>query len=177
MATDVGGVFEDELEAVFRVLKEEYLLGWHRFPDTHSAGGMVIQPQPSDYLVGIPSGGGLPTSDQRLVFLEAKATEKHSSLQKSAVSPHQRGFINLYSGMLNVPYIICHYSTVTGNIQLWDGMAVTGEGRVNKGSLMVEFAAGSGRKLNKDAAVQGFVDFFSLPSKVKTLKRYQEKCL
>lgn len=179
MAVDVGKVFEDELQKVLKDLKESHLLAWHRFPDTHSAGGNIIQCQPSDYLLGLPPGASVPSKQRgvnanRSVFFEAKASEKYRSLQKKAIRPEQRGFIHMYSGMLRLPYLVCHYSTLTGNIQIWEGLAIT-ESRLDKEKhLLVEFAAGTGRKLNKDKCALAFVEFFSLPDKLKTVKLYNQ---
>lgn len=179
MATSIGKAFEAELEDTFRQLKASHLLGWHRFPDTHSAGGSIIQPQPSDYLIGLPRGAKVPLpgrggTDQRTVFFEAKATEKHKTLQKSAISPDQRGFVHFYAGMLGLPYIICHYSAVTGGMQLWDGRAVM-EARLDRSRyLLTEFYAGEGRKLHKDQVAEALTEFFALPAKHKTVKLYKQ---
>ena len=177
MATDIGKVFEDELEKVFKSLKASHLMGSHRLPDTHSAGGNILQPQPSDYLIGLPPGASVPsagrgTNPQRLIFFEAKASEKHKSLQKSAVRPEQRGFIHFYTGMLQIPYIICHYSAVNGMMQFWNGASVM-DARLDKGQhLLTEFKAGSARKLDIDKCALTFIEFFSLPDKRKTVKLY-----
>ena len=179
MATDVGKVFEDELQVVLKSLNKSHLLAWHRFPDTHSAGGNIIQCQPSDYLLGLPPGAHVPCKgcgriEQRNVFFEAKASETHRSLQKAAIRPEQRGFIHMYAGMLRLPYLVCHYSTLTGNIQLWNGLAIT-DPRLNKDKhLLAEFSAGTGRKLNKERCALAFVEFFSLPDKLKTVKLYNQ---
>lgn len=179
MAQDVGKVFEQELEAVFKQLKDSHLLGWHRFPDTHSAGGeQIIQPQPSDYLLGLPYGSRLPLGEpagqQRMVLFEAKASEKHSSMRKSAVRPEQRGFIHFYAGMLNLPYLLCHYSTVSGTLQLWDGRAVMKDRLSVADDLLFEFSAGDGRKLHKDKVAEELAGFFCLPDKLKTVRLYQQ---
>lgn len=179
MSTDVGKVFEAELENVFRLLDDSHLLAWHRFPDTHSAGGNGIQPQPSDYLLGLPPGASIPSKTRgvnvnRSIFFEAKASEKHRSLQKKAIRSEQRGFIHRYSGLLHLPYLVCHYSTLTGNIQIWDGLAIT-ESRLNQDKhLLAEFSAGTGRKLNKERCALAFVEIFSLPDKLKTVKLYNQ---
>lgn len=181
MATSVGKAFESELEDVFRLLKQSHLLAWHRFPDTHSAGGeQVIQPQPSDYLLGLPHGSQLPLTNapasQRLVFFEAKASEKHENLQKAAISAEQRGFIHLYAGMLQLPYLVCHYSAKSGTMQLWDGRAVMQERLSQADHLLFEFSAGAGRKLHKDKAAEELSRFFALPDKRKTVKLYKQLC-
>ena len=181
MAADVGKVFESELETVFKQLKESHLLGWHRFPDTHSAGGeQIIQPQPSDYLLGLPHGSQLPLcnaqADQRMVLFEAKASEKHRTLQKSAVRAEQRGFIHFYAGMLQLPYLICHYSTVSGTMQLWDGRAIMRERLSQADHLLFEFTAGAGRKLHKHKVAEELMQFFHLPEKHETVKLYQQSC-
>lgn len=177
MSTDVGKVFEAELEKVFRALEESHLLGWHRFPDTHSAGGSIIQPQPSDYLLGLPLGSRLPMdnarADQRMLFFEAKASEKHENLQKVAIRAEQRRHIHFYSAMLQLPYVVCHYSAVTGNIQLWDGRAIIGS-RLNPSYKLIEYAAGTGRKLNETAVAQALCAFLGLPDKSKTVKLYEQ---
>ncbi len=74
-----------------------------------------------------------------MVLFEAKASEKHGNLQKSAVRPEQRGFIHMYAGMLQLPYLICHYSTLTGTIQLWDGRAIMQERLKAADHLLFEF--------------------------------------
>lgn len=181
MATSVGKAFEEELENVFRLLKDSHLLGWHRFPDTHSAGGeQVIQPQPSDYLLGLPYGSQLPLpnalSSQRSVLFEAKASEKHESLQKNAVRPEQRGFIHFYAGMLQLPYLICHYSAKSGTMQLWDGRAIMQDRISQADHLLFEFSAGAGRKLHKDKVAEELKTFFCLPDKLKTVKLYKQLC-
>lgn len=182
MATDVGKAFEAELEAVFRLLKDSHLLGWHRFPDTHSAGGgQIIQPQPSDYLLGLPAGAKIPLpggggSDQRSCFFEAKASEKHATMPKKTVKPEQRGFIHFYAGMLQLPYLVCFYSTVNGTMQLWDGRAVMRDRLSRDEHLLLEFGAGEGRKLHRDKVVGELADFFCLPDKHKTVKLYQQLC-
>lgn len=174
MATDFGKVFEDQLEDVFRSLKESHLLGWHRFPDTHSAGagGNILQPQPSDYLLGLPPGGGVGKSNQRLIFFEAKATEKYKTLQKAAVSAEQRGFIHFYHGLLHLPYLICHYSAVTGEIQIWNGRALM-DARIDKQHLLCSFDAGQGRNLNIAETARALTAVFCLPDKLSTLKLYK----
>lgn len=180
MATDFGKVFESELEKVLKALKESHLLGWHRFPDTHSAGGSILQPQPSDYLLGLPHGSRLPLcnaqADQRTVFFEAKASEKHRTLQKSAVRAEQRGFIHFYCGMLQLPYLICHYSTVTGTMQLWDGRGIMQDRLKQEAHLLTEFSAGAGRKLHTQQVADALSHFFALPDKCKTVKLYQQTC-
>lgn len=179
MAADIGKVFETELEDVFRVLKAAHLMAWHRFPDTHSAGGaQIIQPQPSDYLLGLPPGSWLPLDklqkDQRMVLFEAKASEKHTGLKKAAVRAEQRGFINVYSGLLHLPYLICHYSTVSGTMQVWDGRAIMNDRISEAEHLLFEFSAGVGRKLHRAKVAEALAGFFHLPDKLKTVRLHEQ---
>lgn len=171
MTTDnIGKVFEAELEKVLRLLESEHLIAWHRFPDTHSAGGALIQPQPSDYLLGVPPGSRVAESEQRLVFVEAKASDKHKSLQKSAISPHQRGRAKVFYGMLHIPYLVLHYSTKTGCMEIWSGLSAVGPGRIDKKHFFREFKAGEGRNLNTRKTADELAAFLSLPEKKMTLK-------
>lgn len=176
MSDNVGKIFETEIEKVFRLLEADFLIAWHRFPDTHSAGGAFIQPQPSDYLLGLPPGGEAPLkegSDQRLMFVEAKASGKHKSLQKAAISAHQRGRAKVYAGLLQIPYLVIHYSAVTGKMEVWNGLAATEEGRIIKSHLLHEFVAGHGQKLDVTKTADELAEFFSLPSKIKTITNFQ----
>lgn len=181
MAQDFGKVFESEIEAVFKQLKESHLLGWHRFPDTHNAGGQILQPQPSDYMLGLPPASRVPLpgrggSDQRMVLFEAKGSEKYTTLQKSAVRAEQRGFIHFYAGLLKLPYLICHYSAKSGTMQLWDGRAIMRDRLKAEEHLLFEFVAGSGRKLHRDKVAGELSAFFHLPDKLRTVKLYQQSC-
>lgn len=44
MSTDIGKIFEKEIQKVFRALRESHLLGWHRLADRGAAGyqGTVV---------------------------------------------------------------------------------------------------------------------------------------
>ena len=172
MAVDIGKIFEKELEKVFRSLKESHLMGWHRLPDTSSAGGHIIGEQPSDYLLALPPGS-CSLNDQRLLFMEAKASEKHTGLTKAAMQPAQRGAVSFYRNMLQLPYLVFFYAADAGVIQIWDGSVVVAEERISKYTpLCVIEGAGSGIKLNLDVVQRELIDFFELPAKSKTLANY-----
>lgn len=173
MATDIGKLVEKELETVFRALKESHLLGWHRLPDTHSAGGQLIGEQPSDYLVALPPGSHSPLNDQRLLFVELKASEKYTSFNKSMMQPAQRGAVNLYRLVLQLPYLILFYSAKSGTLQVWDGEVAVSETRIDKLSPIIAFEnVGEGARLNEQAFSKALSDLFQLPPKSKTLAAY-----
>lgn len=173
MATDIGKLIEKELEKVFRSLKESHLLGWHRFPDTTSAGGHIIGEQPSDYLLALPPGSACIQGGQRLLFVELKSSEKSTTLTKSALQPAQRGAIQFYRNLLQLPYIVLFYSAKTGTLQVWDGSLVVSEERINTLSPYRVFErVGSGAKLDQRAVTSALVDLFELPPKSKTLAAF-----
>lgn len=165
MATDIGKLFEKEMQGVFNALKESHLLGWHRLADSGTAGGFV-QGQPSDYLVALPPGSRSPLDGQRLMFVEVKASEKNAALTRKAMQPSQRGAICYYRELLKLPYLVIFYDATAGCLQVWDGAAVPGEGRIDPRYCLARFdSAGYGAKLNKSAVAAFLVDWFQIPHK------------
>ena len=172
MATDIGKIFEKEIQKVFRALRESHLLGWHRLADTGAAGGSIVAAQPSDYLLALPAGARSPLAGQRLFFCEVKASEKNSTLTKQAMQPAQRGAISFYRELLKLPYLVLFYDAERGVIQVWDGAAVVQEERISKSYLLASIEnAGHGIKLNADVVSRGLADYFALPSMATTLAR------
>ena len=170
MAVDCGKLFEKELEACFRSLKETHLLGWHRLPDTGAAGGSVIQAQPSDYLLALPPGSRSPLDGQRLLFVEAKASEKKPALSRAAMQPAQRGAVCFYRNLLNLPYLVLFYDAADGALQVWDGAAIPGAGRLDQKYCLARLErAGFGTKLNHQAVCDFFAGWFQIPHKSGTL--------
>lgn len=171
MSSDIGDVFEQQLEKVFKKLNNDHLLQWHAFPDTKRSNGGAISSQPSDYLLGVPVGSCV---EQRMMFVEAKASDNHKSLRKSAVQPSQRGFIHRWRKMLDLPYYIIHYSAVGGTLQVWDGMALS-ENRLNRDYLLGTWEVGAGRQMDIDLAAEALKQFFVLPDKSETVELYNRQ--
>lgn len=169
MAADVGDVWEDALEEAFKLLNNECLMQWHAFPDTKRSGGGAISNQPSDYLVGLPIGSD---SEQRMMFVEAKASEKHNKLQKAAIRPGQRGFIHRWRMMLQLPYYIFFYSTVSGELQIWDGAGAAGN-RLKAEHKLAAWKVGAGREVDARLAADHIKRFFDLPDKSKAVESYR----
>ena len=173
MSADIGDVFEKQLQDVFRALNQEHLLQWHAFPDHKRSAGGAIPNQPSDYLIGLPPGSSYP---QRMLFLEAKASDKHDSLQKSMIRASQRGFINTWGGLVSLPYLVVFYSAPSNTLELWDGQCVTRPRLSKKDYLLAELKnAGSGRILNKETVIEFLIKHFALPPKAITLNEYQRR--
>lgn len=179
MSADFGDVFEKQLEAVLTQLQTDYLLQWHAFPDMKRSQGGSISTQPSDYLVGLPRT--LPSlrregtgEHSRMMFLEAKASEVHKTLQKSAVRPGQRGFISRWGGILDLPYRIAHYSAVTGVFELWDGVAVLNK-RVNKKHKLLSAVVGDGRRINVNALAGVLASEWELAPKHETMNNFKQR--
>lgn len=171
MAASIGGVFEKEMVLVFRMLFEQRLVSFHRLTDTAAAGSTVAE-QPSDYLLGLPSGSGNLQDGQRLCFLEVKASEKYHSMPKDAVRASQRGAIGRFRALLGIPYYILFWDAQDGVIQLWDGMAVHDTARINKQYLLATWTAvGVINKLQKQRVVDLLVDYFQIPSYADTLNK------
>lgn len=167
----IGGVFEGEIQKVFNILKKAHCLGWHRLSDT-AAAGSVVAAQPSDYLVGLPPGSRSPLLSQRLMFVEVKASEVETKLGKAMLRPAQRGAIHYFRLMLNIPYLVLFWSASTGRIQMWDGLAIHGEGRMNKSHMLIEWdACGTVNRLRHDAVAQYLADYFQLPPAAATLAK------
>ena len=96
-------------------------LAWHRLSDTGSTGGKAgIESQPADYLV---------THAGKTFFIEAKATVKHNTMQKSLVRPVQRNAIWRWAGVNGTPYYILFWSWAAGTLQLWNGLEVLSSSR------------------------------------------------
>jgi len=173
LATDIGKIFEKELEKVFRSLKETHLLGWHRLADTGSAGGAIISAQPSDYLLALPPGSVSPRDNQRLFFVEVKASEKNRLLSKAAMQPAQRGAISFYREMLQLPYLVLFYDVENGEVQVWDGAAVVQEARIDPIFILARFkSVGYAHKLNQDAMRAALIGYFDLPQAAETIRRF-----
>jgi hypothetical protein len=172
VSTDIGKIFEKELEKVFRSLEKSHLLGWHRFVDTGTAGGIVAA-QPSDYLVALPFGSLSPLCEQRMMFVEGKASEKKSSLTRAAMQPSQRRAISMYRMMMQIPYLVFFWDAELGVVQVWDGEAVIGEGRVDPAYKLAEFhGIGAGLRLNTEKLAAALAEWFELPDKTGTIARF-----
>lgn len=171
MAAHIGDVFEGEVQKVMKLLKESHLVGLHRLSDSKSAGNLVAG-QPSDYLLGLPEGCSNLLSGQRLMFLEAKASEVHASLGKSMVRPVQRGAIGTFRYLLDLPYLILFWSANNGTLQMWDGIAVHGESRINKAHMLAQWEnCGTISRLRTEAVAQHLVNYFQIPPKAVTLSK------
>lgn len=173
MSADIGDVFEKQLQDVFRELNDRHLLQWHAFPDHKRSAGGAIPNQPSDYLIGLPPGSSY---GQRMLFLEAKASDKYDSLQKSMVRSSQRGFINTWGGLADLPYLIVFYSAASNTLELWDGQCVT-RPKLSKAEHLITTlkSAGSGRVLNGNQVADFLATHFALPPKAFTLTEYQRR--
>lgn len=169
MASSIGKVFEREWAKVVRRLCETRAVGMARFPDTAEAGSL-ISAQPSDYLLGLPPGCKNLLDGQRLVFIEAKASEKEHKLGKAMLRPAQRGAIMKFRYLLRIPYYVIFWDAQDGVIQLWDGIAIHGEGRIDKSMLLAQWE-GCGRhtQLRTDAVADYFADYFQIPLTKDTL--------
>lgn len=171
MAADVGKIFEKQLIQVFNVLKKERMVGFHRLADTGAAGS-VIAPQPSDFLLALPPGSESPLNHQRLFFLEAKASEKHHTLQKAAIKPAQRGAIAHYRHLLQLPYLLLFWDAQDGVMQLWDGIAAYGDQNLDKRRILTTWPdCGVINKLRTDHVAACFVDYFRIPLLSDTLAK------
>ncbi len=170
MATDIGKLFEKGIQGVFNALKESHLVGWHRLADTGSAGGSFIQGQPSDYLLALPPGSRSPLDGQRLMFVEVKASEKEQFLTRKAMKPAQRGAICYYRQLLKLPYLVVFYDAHRGSLQVWDGLAIPGTGKLDRSHCLVQFdEVGHGPKLNESKVSSLLVEWFQIPHKSGTL--------
>lgn len=166
MAVDIGKLFEKEMQGVFDTLKDSSLIGWHRLADTGSAGGSFIQAQPSDYLLALPPGSRSPLNEQRLLFVEVKASETNDFLTRKAMKPSQRGAICYYRQVLKLPYLVIFYAAHLGQIQVWDGAAVPGTGKLDKLHLLATLGgAGHGKTLNRPKVAEFLSEWFHLPEK------------
>lgn len=163
MAADIGKVFERELARVFKLLKADRLVGWHRLVDTGTSGGMVAE-QPSDYLLALPPGCQNLLNGQRMMFVEAKASEKSSTLPKANVKSPQRAAIAHYRHILKLPYYILFWDTQSGCIELWDGAAITEAARLDKSCRLAVWPdCGVINKLRTEHVAACIVSYFVIP--------------
>jgi hypothetical protein len=170
MAADIGKVFENEIQKVFKQLKTSHLVGCQRFSDSGAAGSVVAE-QPADYLVGFPPGSQL-RADQLLAFVEVKASEVHHTLGKAMVRPGQRGAISWYRYLLGIPYYILFWDTQHGVIQLWDGIAIHGDGRISKDHILAEWeGCGTVNRLRHEVVADHLVRHFQIPPAAVTLQK------
>lgn len=171
MAASIGKVFEKEWAKAVRLLCETRAIGMARFPDS-AAAGSLISAQPSDYLMGLPPGCKNLLDGQRLMFLEVKASEKEHKLAKAMVRPSQRGAIAKFRYLLNIPYFILFWDAQEGVIQLWDAIAVHGEGRMDNSMLLAQWE-GCGRhtRLNTQVVADHFAGYFHIPLTKDTLSK------
>jgi hypothetical protein len=168
--TQIGHIFEAELQKVFRQLGESHLLQWHRFPDTRAAGSIIAE-QPSDYIIGLPPGS---RGEQRLFFLEAKASEKDKKLQKGAIRPAQRGAIHRFRYLLDLPYLVIFWNSDEGFIELWDGIAIVDDRLDVKHRLAKWPDCGTVNKLRTAHVAACLSSYFLIPSSSATLKNLRE---
>lgn len=173
MAADIGKIFENEFSKVLKLLKETHLVASHKLTDTGSAGN-VVSAQPSDYLMGLPPGSKVPLNDQRLFFVEVKASEKHATLGKAMMRPAQRGAIAQYRYLLDLPYLVFFWDAVGGRIQLWDGVAIMGEKNISKKHMLVEWADVGSYRLRTEFVAQQITDHFLIPLASDTLAKIQQ---
>lgn len=173
MAAHIGKVFENELTKVFNILKAKHLVAWHRLTDSAAAGNLVAA-QPSDYLVGFPPGSQL-LNDQRLVFLEAKASESYGGLKKAMVKAPQRGAIGSYRLVLGIPYLLLFWDAQAGNMELWDGIGVMRDTKINiNDRLAVWPNVGVINKLRHEVVAEHLVDHFRIPLSSDTLAKLRQ---
>lgn len=171
MAASIGKVFEREMAKVVKLMLETRAVGLVRFPDS-AAAGTLISAQPSDYLLGLPPGSKNLLDGQRLAFLEVKASEEHHKLGKAMVRPAQRGAIAKFRYLLGVPYYILFWDAQDGVIQLWDGIAIHGEGNIKKSMMLAEWSGvGTINRLNTERVAGLIADYFHIPSIKDTLTK------
>lgn len=178
MATDIGKIFENQLQGALNKLKARHWIYWHRFPDTTSAGGSIIQNQPSDYLLGIPEGASIMAgTQQRTALFEAKASEKYATLPKAAVKPGQRGHIHRWAGLCNLPYQIIFWSQPAGVVEIWDGMGVVNaKSRLDKRfRLLVSEPLSKGPDIDDEKLCEVLAEFYSLPQGSEVVESYQQR--
>ena len=169
MAADIGKIFEKEIRAVFTLLKTSHLLGCQRFSDTGSAGS-VVAAQPADYLLGFPAGSAV-YGDQRLAFVEVKASEVNHTLGKSMVRSEQRKAISWYRKLLNIPYFILFWDSQLGIIELWDGIAVDAPRMDKRHRLAVWQNCGTINRLRHEVVAKYIADHFQIPAAAVTLQK------
>ena len=170
MAADIGKIFENEMKEVFKLLKEQHLVGWHRLTDTGAAGSLVSA-QPSDYIIALPPGCSNLLEGQRMMFLEVKASEEYHTLGKSMVRPSQRGAIMSFRYLLNIPYLILFWDAQHGVLQLWDGIAIHSERNINKQHMLAQWdGIGSINRLLRQRVVDRLAEHFRIPKMAYTLE-------
>lgn len=171
MAASIGGVFEREMGKVFKLLFVQTLVAHHRLADSKAAGTKIAE-QPSDYLLGLPPGCAHLISGQRLCFLEVKASEKDHTMGKDAVRPAQRGAIARFRHLLGIPYYIMFWDAQLGVIQLWDGLAVHDNHRIDKRYLLATWSdVGVINRLKYQNVVNHITAYFQIPNSVATLNK------
>lgn len=171
MAASIGKVFEQEMAKVVKLMLETMAVGLVRFVDSAAAGSFVAA-QPSDYLLGLPPGSQNLHDGQRLMFLEVKASEEHHKLGKAMVRPAQRGAIAKFRYLLNIPYYILFWDAQDGVIQLWDGIAIHGEGNIKKTMMLAEWhSVGSINRLKTQVVADHIAAYFHIPLIKDTLAK------
>lgn len=155
---DIGKCFEQEFRKVLLQLQASYGVAFHRLADSMAAGSIIAE-QPSDYLMAVPNG----TQEQRFWFIEVKASQKHSKLQKSMVRPAQRGAICRFRRKLGIPYFILFWDWNGGRIELWDGLSVVQEANLSVKDRLAEWPnCGSMGKLNVDVVARLIANHFNI---------------
>lgn len=114
----IGKQWQKKLEAVFKSLTKTHGFEWHRFIDSHDAGNLV-QSQPSDYLILLPSG---------LTFLEAKASSTAKKLRPSMLRPMQRKTVKHWCELLGCPYHFLFHDVTNDKVDLVNGLDVLADG-------------------------------------------------
>lgn len=171
MSASIGKVFEKEMSKVFKLLFSLTMAAHHRLADSGAAGSMIAE-QPSDYLLGLPPGCSALLNGQRLCFLEVKASEAKHSLPKDAVRPAQRGAIARFRHLLGIPYYILFWDAQEGVIQLWDGMAIHDNARIDKAFLLATWKdVGVINRLRTEVVVAALIDYFQIPPATTTLNK------
>ena len=167
MSTDIGKIFEKQLEKAFNRLKGTHLLGWHKFADSASAGGAFVQEQPADYLLAPPPKGEEPA---KMLFLEAKASEKHRRLQKAMLRPAQRGAIHFYGELLGQTYLVLFWDVEGRRLELWDGIEALSDRRGKQPGQVWE-SISVGTKLDIEKVSEALA--MDLPPASETISRYK----
>lgn len=156
---------------VFKILFASTLAAHHRLADSGAA-GTVIAEQPSDYLLGLPPGCSNLINGQRLCFIEVKASEVKHSMPKDAVRSSQRGAIGRFRALLGIPYFILFWDAQLGVIQLWDGMAIHDNDRIDKAYLLATWSdVGVINRLRHEVVATKITEYFQIPSSVITLNK------
>lgn len=169
MAAEIGHVFEAEVRKVLDLLKTAHHVAFHRLADTKSAGAVIAE-QPADYLVGLPRGSQLPGTDQRMFFLEAKASTEKTTLGKAAMQPAQRGAIARWRHLAQLPYLVLFWDSVGGTLQLWDGIKIMSDKNLKRSDALEEWVnCGMVTKLRTEYVAKLLVEYFEIPDGAATL--------